>query len=305
MRRSAFVASTFAILALGACRLFVDLDGLGDGPSAAGGDSGPDTSTPIDSGDLVDSGGSDVAVDAIEDDAGSDADAGPPCPGTGGPTAVRVPLPDGGSFCMDSTEVTNAQYAAFVSANVSTSNQGAFCNWNATYLPSSDWPYQAGADDKPVGWVDWCDAQAFCKWSGKRLCGVVGGGGNLTIATIENPLLNEWAYACTKGGERTYPYGSVYDATKCNGGDTAEPDVIEAVKSRAGCEGGFAGIFDLGGNMHEWVDGCVVGGDPATDFCGFSLPAYSHVQSDMACTNFDGRARNDPLDEIGIRCCSN
>ena len=308
MRRSVFVVSSVALLALGACRLFVDLDGLGDGDGVKpGGDAGPDTSSTIDGGDVVDTGAGDVAVDVVQTDAGTDADvdAGPPCPGTGGPTAVRVPLPDGGSFCIDSTEVTNAQYQAFLAANVSTSNQGAFCGWNTTYVPSSDWPPAVGSDNKPVGWVDWCDARAFCAWSGKRLCGATGGGGNLTLATIENPLLNEWTYACSKAGERVYPYGSIFDATKCNAGATADPDVIENVKSRPGCEGGYAGIYDLGGNVHEWIDGCIIGGDPATDFCGFSLQSYSHDQPDMACTQFDGRARNDPLDEIGIRCCSN
>src|ERR1017187_3599817 len=41
------------------------------------------------------------------------ADAGGGCPGTGGPIAVPA-----GSFCIDSTEVTNAQYAKFVEAGV-------------------------------------------------------------------------------------------------------------------------------------------------------------------------------------------
>jgi hypothetical protein len=298
MRRSLVVASAAAVIGVGACRAFVDLEGLGGG-DARPGDGGLDVSTG------VDSGSGDAAIDSpvVVVDAGTDAEAGTPCPSTGGPAPVRIPLPDGGSFCIDSTEVTNVQYEAFLAAGVSTANQGALCNWNTTYTPSSGWPYPMNDAQKPVGWVDWCDAQAFCKWAGKRLCASIGGS-PLTPAAIGNPLLSEYVFACSKGGERLYPYGSIYEPTKCNGAETASVDVIENVKSRPGCEGGFPGVFDLGGNSHEWVDGCILTADPATDECGFSASSYSHPLGDMACTVFHGRERDGPLDEITIRCCS-
>jgi hypothetical protein len=31
---------------------------------------------------------------------------------------------------------------------------------------------------------------------------------------------------------------------------------VEEVKHRAACEGGYPGLFDMGGNLEEWVDGC-------------------------------------------------
>src|SRR5262245_31170026 len=55
------------------------------------------------------------------------------CPGTAGPQMVDV-----GSFCIDATEVTNAQYAAFVQANVPPQSVRAnppWCVWNTDYAP--------------------------------------------------------------------------------------------------------------------------------------------------------------------------
>ena len=35
---------------------------------------------------------------------------------------------------------------------------------------------EVDADHHPIVWVDWCDAYAYCKGVGKRLCGAIGGG---------------------------------------------------------------------------------------------------------------------------------
>lgn len=65
-----------------------------------------------------------------------------PCPGLAGPSMVRVPAADGTTYCIDSTEVTNRQYAEFLSAKKSgadggtdTSAQDYRCTWNASYEP--------------------------------------------------------------------------------------------------------------------------------------------------------------------------
>ena len=109
----------------------------------------------------------------------ADADAGPICPGTGGPTGVRV-----GSYCIDSTEVTNDQYLAYLKERKGdTSGQPPQCGWNTgTYAlqPLDPWPVPVGQEQFAVVGVDWCDAFAFCAYYGKRLCGRIGGG-SITI----------------------------------------------------------------------------------------------------------------------------
>jgi formylglycine-generating enzyme len=310
MRRSVMLASAFGVItALGACRAFVDLDGLGGGggPTPGSEDASVDTASPVDGDVVIDSGPGDAGVDSnVVIDAGGDADAGLPCPGTGGPSAIRIPSPNSpnGSFCIDTTEVTNKQYNTFIATNPDAGvGQDVRCAWNTNFTPKADWPYAAGQDDKPVGSVNWCDAAAFCKWAGKRLCRKISGG-PLTAAEWGNALVNEHAFACSHGGERVFPYAGAYDPAKCNGGETADVDVIENVKTRATCESGWGGVYDLSGNTHEWADGCVIGADPATDSCPLQLGSYSHGENDMACSDWTGVARNALENEVGIRCCS-
>jgi hypothetical protein len=52
--------------------------------------------------------------------------------------------------------------------------------------------------------VDWCDAHAYCKPVGKRLCGKIGGGPNL-YADYASASSSEWYRACSSGGSFTYP----------------------------------------------------------------------------------------------------
>jgi len=100
------------------------------------------------------------SLDGISD--GQETGPGPePCPGDAGPTMVRV-----GSFCIDSTEVTVAHYAAFVDAYPSLDAQPPACSFNTSLAPV--WPEDAGvpAPDMPVRYIDWCDAYAYCLWAG-------------------------------------------------------------------------------------------------------------------------------------------
>jgi len=93
---------------------------------------------------------------------------------------VQVPSPLGGTYGIDRTEVSRAQYAKFlVSKGSDTSGQPPYCEWNKSYDPASSvraaWP-PLDTGDHPVSQVDWCDAYAYCKWAQKRLCGKIGGG---------------------------------------------------------------------------------------------------------------------------------
>jgi formylglycine-generating enzyme required for sulfatase activity len=190
-------------------------------------------------------------------------DSGTGCPASGaGPAMVKVQLA-AQPFCIDATEVTSAQYAAFLAATgegSQTAGQPTACGWNTSYLPSSDglaWPYAAGRENRPVVNVDWCDARAFCKWAGKRLCGKIGGGPLVGWSAGAAPSTSQWTNACSRGGQLQYPYGSTWNSQACNTSAPSEKaQYIADVMHFSRCEGGYQGVFDLSGNVEEWVDAC-------------------------------------------------
>ena len=218
-----------------------------------------------------------------------------------GPQMVTIPTPDGGAFRIDSTEVTNGQYAEFLAANVPAAGQPAACSWNDSYTPPQGaWP--AADPEKPVAWVDWCDAAAFCAWAGKRLCGDIGGG-PLSATTLGDPATSEWTYACTAAGSRTYPYGDVYSPSACVTGHYLWPDPTARVGTTPGCTGGFPGLHDMSGNVAEWqnyADG-ESGKDDGVAWQGGAFDTLA--SSDLRCVSVTYFNRYIQSGETGIRCC--
>jgi formylglycine-generating enzyme required for sulfatase activity len=225
------------------------------------------------------------------------AEATVPCPGTGGPPGVRV-----GTYCIDSTEVTNRQYAVFLSQrNASTDKQPAVCAWNTDYVPSQDWPVAAGTDNWPVGFVDWCDAYAFCQWAGKRMCGKIGGGAN-SFDDFGKPNQSQWYRACSKNGAFRYPYGQNLDSKACNVVGSGIDHPVN-VKELPGCQGGYDGIYDMVGNVEEWEDACT-GASGANDTCRSRGLSYHFGAPDQGCALDDSDTRSGSFPDLGIRCCS-
>jgi hypothetical protein len=217
-----------------------------------------------------------------------------------------------GAFSIDATEVTKAQYADFLAAKgTDTSGQAPYCGFNTTFTPTNEWPPTPEQLGLPVNWVDWCDAVAFCKWAGKRLCGRIGGG-STPHNDYDKPAVSQWHAACTANGTRRFPYGNSYDPTKCVGDKSATGGYsgkAQPVGSFAGCEGGFPGIFDLSGNLVEWEDSCVAytGG---SDFCrerGNSFQGPDDLDSEpgyfAACNMNNNNPRNSTNNTRGFRCC--
>lgn len=221
-----------------------------------------------------------------------------------GPAMVRVD----GKFCIDSTEVTHAQYKAFLDAmggNMGT--QIPECAQNTSFHPNDDaqWKLTPGKDAYPITQVDWCDAHAFCAWSGKRLCGKIGTGGPVAPepAVVADPKIDEWFYACSEGGKRAFPYGATFDREACNiERADASDGRIEEVKSYPRCEGGFPGIFDMSGNIGEWVNACN-SSEPGAN-CLDRSSGFYEGESVAACATFRGHPRTGFLFHIGIRCCA-
>jgi formylglycine-generating enzyme required for sulfatase activity len=232
------------------------------------------------------------------------------CPkGLPGSPLVEVPAPEGASFeayCMDATEVTNADYAEFVFARPSLEGQEGACVANRSYAPSQQGDCARRYDlevrrHHPIVCVDWCDARAYCQWAGKRLCGRIGGGAS-DYAEPWNVRTGEWMNACSAAGAMLYPYGEDYDAAKCE--STGASCAVEPVGTRDGCEGGFPGLRDLSGNVSEWEDACSGSGDDLGDACLTRGGAGCKQPSYLACDGGEPWPREGLADFVGIRCCA-
>lgn len=267
------------------CSLFVSLDGL-TGDASVGVDATVEGAADTSVADTaLDSPPMDVAI----------VDAGLGCDSSQGPTMVRVEQ----GLCIDSTEVTNKQYAAFLASNPSTNNQISNCNWNNSFVPSAGMP---PLDDYPVAYIDWCDAYAYCAWAGKELCGKVGDGGNVPTGQFTDPAVSSWFRACTKLGTQFYPYGSTNMPGACN---TAEvSDAAAPVKSFPMCEGPFPGLFDMVGNIKEWENSCSNAPEagPNADNCRRRGGGFNVVNPNCLYSELDRRDHTSFTS--GVRCCS-
>jgi formylglycine-generating enzyme required for sulfatase activity len=225
------------------------------------------------------------------------------CEGVKGPVAVQL---DG--YCIDSTEVSEAQYAEFLASGPSVSEQRADCTWNQYFEPQPYYmdvprgPYEPDRADYPVTEVDFCDARAYCEWAGKRLCGKRGGG----AFPLDRPELaseSEWFQACSGGGALAYPYGQDFDEGACAVRSGQHPVGVQRT-----CEGGFPGVFDLIGNVWEWEDSCIDENSqsPSDVICSRRGGATTVEPTNWLCADRgDASARLTRQVDMGIRCCSN
>ncbi|UQA61760.1 formylglycine-generating enzyme family protein [Polyangium aurulentum] len=216
------------------------------------------------------------------------------------PKMVAVPSPNGIPYCIDSTEVTNKHYAAWLMQTPAPDifDQKPECIWNQSFDPVGG----IGPEDLPVVGVDWCDAVAFCKAQGKRLCGRIGGGSTPFSNGSANADISQWYNACSKGGTRTHPYGSTYNADLCNGENQIK--AITPVGTLPECQGGYDGIFDLSGNAWEWEDACeAVNGE--ADLCRRRGGSFTSVPGDLDCSTASTMTpRNATSSNAGFRCCA-
>ncbi len=137
----------------------------------------------------------------------------------------EVDLP---AFEIDQFEVTNADFARFVEATgyqTDAEKQGLSRIWRDA---------ASGKDDHPVVYVSWNDAQAFCRWLGKRL-----------------PTEAEWEKAARGTDGRLYPWGSDYDPQKLNGKDSGVRGTTPVGSFPAGVSP--YGCMDMAGNVWEWT----------------------------------------------------
>lgn len=138
----------------------------------------------------------------------------------------KVKLP---AFWIDKYEVTNAQYKLFID---DTKRKSPSLFKNRTYPENKA--------DHPVTFVTWLDADAYCRWTGKRL-----------------PTDQEWEKAARGTDGRIYPWGNHFDTSYSNSpqhwlalgqdGDTMPVGSFEKGVSPYGA-------YDMSGNVWEWTD---------------------------------------------------
>lgn len=127
------------------------------------------------------------------------------------------------NFEMGRTEVTNAQYQAFVKATDFKNEK-----WQELYKP--------GMENHPALGINWDDAVAYCQWLTK-----------LTGRTYRLPTEAEWEYAAGGSQGVVYSWGNGWDPALSNVGKLKkEPIAVASYPPN-----GF-GLYDMTGNVWEW-----------------------------------------------------
>ncbi len=208
---------------------------------------------------------------------GPTADAAPP-EGTGSPVCIEIP---GNAMCIDAFQETNEGFAAFLNEHGNSCSGHLCMDSKNTRIRRVDGVLRAVKEYErhPVAWVTWYGASAACKAKGARLC-----------------TGQEWEAAC-KGPDGThFPYGKTFVKDRCNGFEAGIGKTVP-VGSKKQCEGGLSGLFDMNGNVWDWLGSCRRG---KCEIRGGSFQTYF---SYMACIYWDRYKPAHAEEYIGFRCC--
>lgn len=195
--------------------------------------------------------------------------------------SVTIPAP----FAVGRYEITNAEYGVFVAE---TGRPAQSCRaWSgekeALGLNWRDPDYgRLVRDDEPVVCVDWHDAAAYAAWLREK-----------TAKPYRLLTEAEWEYAAKGGAEGTWPWGE-NETDICDYGNVLDRDAVRDPETLAGnttrpsmaapCSDGYEtvapvgqfepnafGLYDMVGNVWEWVQDCSLKYYPATPVDGTAV----------------------------------
>ncbi|HEX7603983.1 MAG TPA: SUMF1/EgtB/PvdO family nonheme iron enzyme [Polyangiaceae bacterium] len=192
------------------------------------------------------------------------------------------------TFDVDTTEVTVAAYKACAAAAACTDadedKDGAqdACTWSKH------------RGDLPITCVSFAQAEAFCKWAGKRM-----------------PTEEEWEFAARGTDGRLYPWGNDAPTDEPCWSGIPRPDNRAVrtctVASHPKDKSPF-GVLDLAGNVQEWT---------ASPYCNYASKRcqspdlyrvkrgadhYATVASDVRATKRIMQAVQWGYQDVGFRC---
>lgn len=228
--------------------------------------------------------------------------------------AKSVPvLAAGIKYSIDATEVTRAQYEAWLETEPDNGAQEReVCAGNDTFGPlprCMEKPtvcHGSSCRNHPQVCVDWCDAVAYCSAVGKRLCGRIGGGSN-AFERYADASSSQWFASCSSGGVNEFPYAGRFQEKTCNGydfwGDGRDYGTL-SVASLTGCQpsGQYSGVFDLSGNVYEWEDACMT--TTSSLVCRLRGGAFHKGSDCLGCADDGADNYSDAFVLVGFRCCS-
>lgn len=131
------------------------------------------------------------------------------------------------TYYIDKKEVTQAEYERYVKMT----------KRGKPFIPVfEDDQSKILKPEMPAMGMSWADADAYCKWAGKRL-----------------PTEAEWEKAGRGEGKRRYPWGDEFGMGRAN--VDGDEDGFKYLAPPGSFESGRSpyGIYDMTGNVAEWV----------------------------------------------------
>ena len=225
------------------------------------------------------------------------------------------------SYWIDRTEVTNAQFSAFMTftghETIAEQEAGGYgyladSDYGTGYIKGATWQHPQGSgsdlsglDNHPVVPVSWVDANAFCAWRDAHL-----------------PTEAEWEKAARGTTERIYPWGNEFDGTKVNFCEKKCPDVnwkdesVDDGYRLTAPVGSYPNgaspynALDMSGNVAEWTDSpydpypgnTEYIGDDNTQIMVFRGGSWFSESWSMRSSFRNWVSTEDRSDSIGFRC---